>query len=140
MVKEKVRRFAVSISPRLFEKFSSVMVDKGYTNRSEAIRDLIRDSVVEREWEDSKGEVVGCVVLVYEHDIRGVAEKLTHIQHDHQNIVSSMHVHLDEHTCMEALVVKGTGAEVKKMSDLLIGARGVKHGKLVMTTVGRDLG
>ncbi|MEM2924482.1 MAG: nickel-responsive transcriptional regulator NikR [Methanocellales archaeon] len=123
----------------LLRKFDEVIEEKGYMNRSEAIRDLIRDFLVSEEWERGK-EVIGSLTLLYDHEVRGVDEKLTDIQHSHHaHIISSMHVHLDERNCIEVLVIKGVSEEVKKIADTLISARGVKHGKLVMTSTGREI-
>ncbi|MFH1773804.1 MAG: nickel-responsive transcriptional regulator NikR [Methanobacteriota archaeon] len=137
---EKVERFSISISPKLLKKFDAILKERGYANRSEGIRDLIRDYIVASEWEKKEGEVIGSLTLLYDHDIRGVSDRLTNLQHDHAaHILTSMHVHLDEHNCLEVLVIRGRAEEVKKISDQLISSRGVKHGKLVMTSAGREL-
>jgi CopG family nickel-responsive transcriptional regulator len=136
---EKVTRFGVSLPQRLLENFDNLLAEKGYSTRSEAIRDLIRDFLVKQKWNE-KGEVVGTLTLVYSHDVRGVTDKLTETQHKHHgNIISSMHVHLDQHSCMEVLVIIGEAGDVKKISDGIIASKGVKHGKLVMTTRGESL-
>ncbi len=137
---EKVVRFSITIAPKLLERFDDVLKEKGYANRSEGIRDLIRDYIVASEWEKKEGDVVGSLTLLYDHDIRGVSDRLTNLQHDHAaHILTSMHVHLDEHNCLEVLVIRGRAEEVKKISDQLISSRGAKHGKLVMTSAGREL-
>lgn len=139
MKKDKVSRFGVSLPQQLLESFDLIIGGKGYSNRSEAIRDLIRNFIVEEEWK-GESDVVGSLTLVYDHDVRGVTDKLTEMQHRfHGNIISSMHVHLDEHNCMEVLVIAGKAQDVKKIADNLIAAKGVKHGKLVMTTKGENL-
>ena len=139
MKETNLTRFGISIPNKLLKKFDSLIDEKGYTNRSEAIRDLIRNFLVEEEW-DGTGEVVGSLTLVYDHDVRGVSDKLTEIQHNfHGNIISSMHVHLDEHNCMEVLVIAGSVESVKNIASSLVASRGVKHGKLVMTTRGQEL-
>jgi CopG family nickel-responsive transcriptional regulator len=136
---EKVVRFGVSLSSELLKKFDKVIGEKNYTNRSEAIRDLIRDFLVGEEWIKGR-EVVGSLTLLYDHEVKGVDERLTDIQHSHYgHIISSMHVHLDERNCIEVLVIRGIAEEVKKIADSLISARGVKHGKLVMTSTGREI-
>lgn len=127
------------MNPKLLKKFDSVMRERGYTNRSEAIRDLMRDAIVSSEWERG-GNVVGALTLVYDHDVRGVADKLTDLQHKyHANVISGMHIHLDEHNCMELLVLRGPAKEVREAADSLISARGVKHGKLVASTIGKGV-
>lgn len=116
------------------------MKESGYQNRSEAVRDLIRGMAVEEEWKSEKHEVVGTITLVYSHDSRDLADKLTDIQHSHhKNIISTTHVHLDEHNCLETLIVRGKAKKIKEIADSLISAKGVKHGKLVTTTTGKKL-
>ena len=133
-------RFGISMDSRLLARFDQLIDEKGYSNRSEAIRDLIRDALVEQSWEEEDKEIVGTITLVYDHEIRDLTEKLIDYQHQvHGAVISSLHVHLDKHNCLEVLVVKGKGREIKKVADRLIGTRGVKHGKLVTTTTGRDV-
>jgi CopG family nickel-responsive transcriptional regulator len=95
---------------------------------------------VQEEWEEGEKETVGTIAIVYSHHTRELSRTLTEMQHRYyQSILSSLHIHLDEHNCLEVLVVKGRGVEIKKISDRLIGTKGVKHGKLSLTTTGRDL-
>jgi len=130
-------RFGVSIDEQLLESFDRLIKEKGYVNRSEAIRDLIRDSLVVSCLESDEHEMIGTVTLVYDHHVRDLSSKLNEYQHSHnRRIISSLHVHLDAHNCLEVLVVRGHARDVKKIADGLIGVRGVKHGKLVMTTTG----
>ncbi len=133
-------RFGVSIDGQLIKQFDALIGKKGYTTRSEAIRDMIRDSLVEQEWGAENRETVGTITIVYNHHTRELEHALTDMQHQsfHQ-IISSLHVHLDAHNCLEVLVVKGRSHELKKIADRLIGTRGVKHGKLTMTTTGKEL-
>ncbi len=135
-----ITRFGVSIDSRLIRKFDSLIGRKGYATRSEAIRDMIRDTLVTEEWEAGDHDTVGTITLVYNHHTRELDHALTDMQHQsfHQ-IVSALHVHLDAHNCLEVLVVKGRSREIKKIADRLIGTRGVKHGKLAMTTTGKEL-
>lgn len=133
-------RFGVSIDSRLLFRFDQLIAEKGYANRSEAIRDLIRDELVEQLWEEEEEEAVGTITLVYNHEMRDLTEKLTDYQHQvHGAVISSLHVHMDEHNCLEVLVVKGKGGELKRVANRLIGTKGVKHGKMVTTTTGRDI-
>jgi CopG family transcriptional regulator, nickel-responsive regulator len=130
-------RFGISIDDSLLERFDRLVEKKGYINRSEAIRDLIRDALVEQVWEEGDEETVGTVTLVYDHHVHDLSDRLTEQQHQHhREIISALHVHLDAHNCLEVLVVRGKAAIVKKIADTLIGVKGVKHGKLVMTTTG----
>jgi CopG family nickel-responsive transcriptional regulator len=113
---------------------------KGYTNRSEAFRDLIRDELVAKQWESPESNVVGTVTLVYDHHVRLLNEKLTDMQHDHHRMVlSTLHVHLDHDNCLEVLVVKGKARQVEKLAESLISTKGVKHGRLTITTSGAEI-
>ncbi len=133
-------RFGISLENALLKGFDSLIKQKGYTSRSEAIRDLIRDCLVKEEWEYGSKETVGAITIVYSHNTRELSDTLTDIQHHfHSSIISSMHIHLDHHNCLEVIIVKGKGREIKKIADKLIGTRGVKHGKLSLTTTGKDL-
>ena len=136
---KKTVRFGVSLDHHLLEKFDRMIQDKNYTNRSEALRDLIRDHLVEEEWGGNK-ETVGTITIVYGHEVRELEEALTSLQHRAQRLIkSTLHVHLDEDNCLEVLVVQGKSGEIKKIADRLIGMKGVKHGKLAMTTTGKGL-
>ncbi len=133
-------RFGVSIPDDLLEKFDTLIKGKGYNNRSEAIRDLIRDRLVEEMWTETDQDVVGTVTVVYNHEQSDLAQKLTEVQHQkHDLIISSVHVHLDYHNCLEVLIMRGNPDQVKKAGEQLISTRGVKHGKITMTTTGKDL-
>jgi len=135
-----IARFGVSIPEELIEAFDRRLREKGYRTRSEAIRDIIRDYLVEGEWEESSGPVVGTVTVVYDHETRELTHALTEIQHAFRGaICCATHIHLDEHNCLEVIVVKGARREVQAIADRIIATRGVKHGKLVCTTTGRAL-
>src|SRR5512136_716952 len=133
-------RFGISLDEKLLASFDQLIEQKSYKNRSEAIRDLIRASLVEERLGSEDQEAVGTVTLVYNHHVRDLSDKLTEHQHTHHDrIISSLHVHLDAHNCLEVLVVRGKVREVRRIADELIGVKGVKHGKLVMTTTGEGL-
>ncbi|AJC71337.1 MAG: nickel-responsive transcriptional regulator NikR [Thermococcus sp.] len=133
-------RFGVSIPGELLEKFDRIIQEKGYVNRSEAIRDLIRDFIVRHEWEVGDAEVAGTITMLYNHDEADVVKELLDLQHDYLNeIVSSIHVHMDEHNCLEVVIVKGKASRIKEIADRLLSLKGVKHGKLVMTGTGKEL-
>ncbi len=135
----KTIRFGVSLDHHLLENFDRIIRKKNYSSRSEALRDLIRQHLVEREWEEGK-EVLGTLTLVYDHDVRELGEVLAHLQHRYNKMIkSTLHVHLDHHNCLEVLVVHGRSEQVQRLADRLIGTKGVKHGRLSMTTAGRDL-
>ena len=134
----ELARFGISIDPLLLNSFDQLITDKGYDNRSEAIRDMIRSTLMEDQLDRTDTTpTVGTVTLVYDHHTRDLSDKLTEHQHSHHDaIVSTLHVHLDAHHCLEVVVVRGTAAKVKRLADELIGTKGVKHGKLVLTTAG----
>ena len=136
----KTTRFGMSLDADLLEKFDDLTNKKGYANRSEAIRDLIRDLLTQEEWETSSKETIGTVTIVFNHHAHELSDKLTDLQHHFcKNIISSTHIHLDEHNCLEVLIVKGKSKDIKEIADKLISAKGVKHGKLVMTTTGKNI-
>ncbi|HTY20027.1 MAG TPA: nickel-responsive transcriptional regulator NikR [Geobacteraceae bacterium] len=133
-------RFGVSMDAQLLENFDKLIEKKSYMNRSEAIRDLIRASLVETRAENDEEEMVGTITLVYDHHVRDLSEKLNELQHAHNDkIISALHVHLDAHNCLEVLVARGKARDVKTISNELLGVKGVKHGKLVITTTGEEL-
>ena len=135
----KLVQFGVSLDHHLLDDFDRLIDRKNYSNRSEALRDLIRDNLVGQEWDENR-ETVGTVTLVYDHHVQDLTDKLTDLQHRfHRLILSAMHVHLDQNHCLEVLVVRGKGGEIKKVADTLIATKGVKHGKLTMTTTGKGL-
>ena len=136
----ELTRFGISIDDRLLKSFDELISGKGYVNRSEAIRDLIRRALVEEQAASDDEEIIGTITLVYNHHTRELSENLTDCQHSHhQSVLSALHVHLDAENCLEVIVVKGKARTVKHLADGLIGTRGVKHGKLVTTTTGKDL-
>ena len=136
-----VTRFGVSLDERLLAKFDRLNGRKGYANRSEAIRDLIRESLVREQWELGDADAVGTLTLVYDHETRELEERLTELQHAHyRTIVSTLHVHLDAHHCLEVLILRGKAALLKSIADRLIGTRGVKHGTFSATAEGEALG
>jgi CopG family nickel-responsive transcriptional regulator len=132
-------RFGISLDKELSERFDELIRRKAYTNRSEAIRDLIRQDLVEQEWLHG-GEVAGAITLIYNHHKRELLNKITDIQHDFQNaIISAQHIHLDHHNCLEIIAVKGNPAEVQKLASMLKAVKGVKHSTLSMSTTGKAL-
>ena len=136
----ELARIGVAIDSDLLEQFDELIAKRGYTNRSEAFRDLIRDELVQKTWESPDSQVVGTVTLVYDHHVRMLNEKLTDMQHEfHRSILSTLHVHLDHDNCLEVLVVRGKAAAVQKIADSLISTKGVKHGQLTLTTSGAEL-
>ena len=128
-------RIGVAIDSDLLKRFDSFIADQGYTNRSEAFRDLIRDRLVMLTVESPRSPVVGTVTLIYDHHSRLLPEKLMNLQHEHHNlVVCTTHAHLDHHNCLEVIILKGESRRVQRLADLLIGTKGVQHGRLVMTS------
>ena len=129
-----LHRFGVAIEEDLLAQFDGLMEEKGYANRSEAIRALIRNALLEaRVRESGDAEVIGTITLVYDHSAGDLSTRLTKLQHRHHTlIVSTLHVHFDAHNCLEVLVVKGRNRQVRRVSDELVGTRGVLHGNLVI--------
>ena len=133
-------RIGVAIDEDLLEKFDELIGRRGYTNRSEAFRDLIRNELVEEAWKAPEAEVAGSLTLVYDHHVRQLSEKLLDMQHDHhQTILSTMHVHMDHDNCLEVLVLKGKADAVHRLANALLSTKGVKHGKLTITSPGKDI-
>ena len=126
---------------KLLEKFDRLITSDGYANRSEAIRDLIRDALVRKEWSEEEDlDTAGAVILVYDHHQHELAQKVTDTQHHHfDHIVSTLHVHLDHHNCLEVVLLKGKAREIKHVANSLISTRGVKHGQFVAATTGERL-
>lgn len=136
----KVFRFGISLNKDLLDKFDQLIRDKNYSNRSEAFRNLIRQELVKKEWQEGK-EVAGAITLIYDHHKRELLNKITDTQHDFQKlIISTQHIHLDHNNCLEIIAVKGSPKEVQKLLDTLKSIKGVKHGTLTMSTTGKDIG
>jgi CopG family nickel-responsive transcriptional regulator len=130
----ELSRIGVAIDSDLLDRFDRHIANRGYTNRSEAFRDLIRDELVQKASENPDSHVIGTVTLVYDHHVRMLSDRLTGLQHDSfHNIVCTMHVHLDHDNCLEVLAVKGKVADVQRIADALISTKGVKHGRLTIT-------
>ena len=135
----EIVRFGVSLEKELLKKFDMLIKEKKYSNRSEAIRDLIRGNLVKREWVKGK-EVAGAITLVFDHHKRDLVNILTDIQHDfHTLIISSQHIHLDHDNCLEIIVVRGKPTEVRELADKLRATKGVKYGSLSIATTGKEL-
>ena len=130
-----LKRFGVSMEDKLLDRFDVLCGRKGYASRSEAIRDMVRDHLIEEEKQLAHANVVGTVTLIYDHHQRELEEKLTEYQHQTLDaIISALHVHLDAHLCLEVLVLRGKARKIKRIADRLIATKGVKHGKLVLTS------
>lgn len=136
-----IERVGIAIERELLEQFDKLISAKGYSNRSEAVRDLIREKLLEQQWRAPAGEAVATVLLVYEHETMELSQKLTRLEHDEFHcVVATMHVHMDHENCMEILVLRGPGKRIQKLGERLISLRGVKHGRFIPGSVGRTHG
>ena len=136
----KIQRFGVSLDKDLLSDFDFYIKERKYTNRSEAIRDVIRKSLAANEWKKSNKVVAGIITFVYDHHQRELTNKLIHIQHEYHNIViSNQHIHLDHHNCLEVIITKGKSIKIKELFDSLNSIRGVREGSLVSTTTGKNI-
>ena len=137
---ETVTRFSVSLDKKLLRELDGMCREKGYDNRSLAIADMVRAHLVEHRQQLGRGEIAGSITLVYDHHRHHLQELLTDLQHEHRDaIISTLHCHLDHDNCLEVLAVRGKASDIKKLADELIAAKGVKHGKLTITSTGKDL-
>jgi CopG family transcriptional regulator, nickel-responsive regulator len=132
---EELSRLGVSVPAALLESFDALLVRKGYSSRSEAYRDLMRDALIAEFVAKPNQQVIGTLTLIYDHHVRQVNDRLIELQHKHHDqIVSTIHVHLDHANCLEVLILKGKASEVQKLGDSLIATKGVRHGKMTLTT------
>lgn len=124
-------RFSVSVPEDLLEFLDETLLSRGYASRSEFVRDLIRKEIIEEKWERGE-EVMGVLVIIYDHHRRGLSEKLIHIQHsEFYNVISSLHIHLSHRDCLEVIVIRGKGKEIEKLYREMEGLEGVKFAKMV---------
>lgn len=131
---EKITRFGVSIEPDLLKKFDKVIKKEGYANRSEAIRDLIRKNLIMEKNMDPNSESIGTLTMIYDHHTGNLTNRLLDIQHDHtKEILTTTHIHIDRHNCLEVLVLKGKTGSIQKLADNIKAFKGIKHGELVIT-------
>ncbi|MBN1412372.1 MAG: nickel-responsive transcriptional regulator NikR [Spirochaetales bacterium] len=133
-------RFGISLENNLLKQFDKHIQKKGYLNRSEALRDLIRDALVNDEWLKGDKETTAIVIIIFDHHQYTLAQKITGIQHDHFiNIIASMHSHLDEHNCLEVILLKGKGHVIQEMANNIISMNGVKFGRFIPASAGKNL-
>ena len=132
-------RFSISLPKDLLDKFDQLIREKNYTNRSEALRDLIRQELIKKEWQEGK-EIAGAITLIYNHHKRELLNKITDVQHDFQRIIiSSQHIHLDQDNCLEIIAIRGSPKEAQKLADSLKSNKGIKHVTLSMSSTGKDI-
>lgn len=131
----KLIRFGISMEDSLLKQFDKLINKKGYTNRSEAVRDLVREKLVGESAQETKGEVFGALVFIYDHHKRELEKTLSNLQHEHfKNIIATTHVHIDHDHCLEVILLRGNAVLVKNIAEQIISLKGVKHGKLTLTT------
>jgi CopG family nickel-responsive transcriptional regulator len=136
----RLTRFGVSFDSELLKRFDALCDQRGYQTRSEAIRNLVRSTLVEQEWGNSSQDVAATLTLVYDHHKSDLAQKITAAQHDaYHLIITTTHVHLDHYNCLEVLVLKGPSCEVRELAERLIATRGIKYGNLSLATTGENL-
>jgi len=132
-------RFGVSLEGKLLSQFDSLIKGKNYTNRSEAVRDLIRQELIRKEWEGG-GDVAGAITLIYDHHRKDVLGKVIDVQHDDQDlIISTQHIHLDHNNCLEIIAVQGRARDVIKLAATLKSIKGVRHSSLNMASTGKEI-
>ena len=132
---DKITRFGVSIEPDLLKKFDSLIESEGYMNRSEAIRDLIRNALITRKKHDPQSNAIGTLTMIYDHHTGNITKKLLKIQHDHTpEILTTTHIHIDHDNCLEVLILKGKAKKIQHLADTIKSLKGIKHGELIMTT------
>ena len=132
---DKITRFGVSIEPDLLKKYDSLIKKQGYANRSEAIRDLIRKNLIDKKQRDPNQNAIGTLTMVYNHHTGNLTNKLLDLQHRHHDaILTTSHVHIDHHNCLEVLVLKGKTKNIQQLADAIKSLKGIKHGELVLTT------
>lgn len=131
-------RFGVSLEKGLLDRFDRLLKEKNYTNRSEALRDLIRQELVKVQWQKD-GDIAGAITIIYNHHKRELLDKITDVQHDFQKlIISTQHIHLDHHNCLEIIAIRGSSKEAQRLQDNLKSIKGVKHATLSMSSSGRN--
>ncbi|MFZ0711495.1 MAG: nickel-responsive transcriptional regulator NikR [Terrimicrobiaceae bacterium] len=136
----RAARMSASLPGKLLHDFDAMARRKGYSNRSLALADMIRDNLVEEDQDDGNKEIAGTITLVFDHHKRNLQESLTDLQHGHSGIIiATLHVHLDHDNCLEVIVARGRATSVKELANALIAAKGVKHGRLTITSTGHDL-
>ncbi|MCS7279490.1 MAG: nickel-responsive transcriptional regulator NikR [Thermodesulfobacteriaceae bacterium] len=137
---DELARFGVSIPKELLKAFDDYIEKKHYANRSEAIRDLIRQKLVEEEWKESKEEVVGVITYLYDHHKRELTDRLVELQHDHYDkIITAQHLHVDHERCLEVVLVRGRANEIRELADKIQALKGVLHVNLALTTLGKSI-
>ncbi len=136
LLEQNLARFGVSMDKNLLNKFDELIENIGYKNRSEAVRDLVRDALVKQTWKEDNQLVAGSILIFYDHHRNNLVEEITNIQHDyHDQILGSTHFHVDKHNCLEIIIIKGKAKELQLLSDQIISLKGVKYGKFTVSPI-----
>ena len=131
-----LKRFGISMEGGLLRKFDSLVQQRGYENRSEAIRDLVREAIIQQTWEDGEQIIAGSILLFYDHHQRNLLEEMTRIQHSvHDVILATTHFHLNHDSCLELIVVKGKAKDIQELSNKLTSLKGVSYGNFTVSPV-----
>jgi CopG family nickel-responsive transcriptional regulator len=139
-MKEKVVRFSVSVYPELLKKFDAFVKEKGFPNRSEAFRALLKRELVEEEWQAEEKETIGVLTIVYDHHKSDIVDKLVDTQHHfHPYIITTLHIHLDEDNCVEAIFIKGKVKEIREVEKAITSIKGIKFENLALATTGKEI-
>ncbi len=140
-MEQELMRIGVSLPESLLNRFDEIIGQRGYSSRSEGIRDAIRNYIIHYEWmSDVKGDRVGVITMVYSHHQRGLVDAITNIQHDFVDLVqSTLHIHLDHDNCLEIVTLRGEGQDVRRAAEKMMALKGVKHVKLTTTSIGSEL-
>jgi CopG family transcriptional regulator, nickel-responsive regulator len=140
-MEQDLTRIGISLPENLLGRFDDIITKRGYSSRSEGVRDSIRSYILQYEWmNEVEGNRIGILTIIYDHDQRGVVNNLIDLQHDHSDIVtSSLHVHLDDHNCLEILLLRGEGKAVTEVSEKIMALKGVKHVKLTTVKPGVEI-
>ncbi len=135
----ELSRFGVSLEKGLLDRFDQVIQKRNYTNRSEAIRDLIRQELVKKQWQKGR-EIAGAVIFIYDHHKRELLNKVTDVQHDFQKvIISTQHIHLDHNNCLEIVALRGNPKDAQRLTNSIKSIKGVRHAALSMSTTGKGI-
>lgn len=136
LTEQQLTRFGVSMDKNLLDKFDELIDKKGYKNRSEAVRDLVRDALVKESFEESTRIVAGSILIFYDHHQRNLIEEINSIQHTmHEQILGTTHFHIDKHNCLELIIIKGVANELQTMCDKIMSLKGVKYAKLTVSPI-----
>ncbi|MFP4402850.1 MAG: nickel-responsive transcriptional regulator NikR [Nanoarchaeota archaeon] len=131
---EKINRKSIAFEPNQLKEFDKIIKKHGYNNRSQAIRDLIRNYLIEQKINDPNSNCIGTLTFIYDHDHKDIQRHLTHLQHHYDVVKSTLHIHVDHTSCMEVLILEGKNKEIEELSKKILATKGVEHGKLTLTS------